>query len=80
MSIQSRPFEFDAPALEALEAYDVDPEMGFMPTTDPVQRLPAGFDAWEEVVPEISALIRGGRLERPRRRRSRRTDWSVSDH
>jgi indoleamine 2,3-dioxygenase len=62
MSIQPQGFAPAPTALQPLATYDVDPEWGFIPTRDPVLRLPSEYDAWEWVVPEISALIRGGRL------------------
>jgi indoleamine 2,3-dioxygenase len=48
----------------SLAHYWVDPVTGFVPGTPPLARLPAAFDAWERVVPEVPALIRARRLRR----------------
>lgn len=42
----------------SLAAYDIDPVHGFVPGSPPLRRLPAAFDPWEALVPDISALIR----------------------
>lgn len=47
--------------LSLLMAYDVSELTGFVPEADPVTRLPS-FEPWEDLVPEISALIRSRRL------------------
>jgi indoleamine 2,3-dioxygenase len=41
-----------------LARYAVDPVTGFVPRTPPLRRLPSAFDAWETLVPEVSAMIR----------------------
>jgi indoleamine 2,3-dioxygenase len=48
--------------LDALPAYGIDAHTGFVPAIDPLERLPAAFDAWEQIAPELSALIRSQRL------------------
>jgi len=45
-----------------LAAYGIDPVTGFAPPEDPLERLPAAFDAWEGVVPIMAPLIRSRRL------------------
>ncbi len=45
-----------------LRDYDVDPERGFLPSTDPLEKLPAGFERWERVAPRVSALLLAGQL------------------
>ena len=51
------PFEMDL-----LREYDVDPERGFLPSTDPLERLPSEFEAWERIAPRVSALLLAGQL------------------
>jgi indoleamine 2,3-dioxygenase len=46
----------------ALEAFDVHPERGFLPATDPLRRLPAAFDAWEETAHRLPKLLVSDRL------------------
>jgi len=48
--------------LQPLAAYDIDQHRGFVPAHDPLARLPGRFDAWEALIPEMSALIRTRRL------------------
>jgi indoleamine 2,3-dioxygenase len=50
--------------MRTLPEYEIDPQTGFVPAVDPLERLHSGFDAWETIVPEISALIRSRRLRR----------------
>ena len=45
-----------------LAAYHIDPVRGFLPARDPLERLPAGFDAWERIAPDLPALLMTGRL------------------
>lgn len=47
--------------LPPLTAYEVSEATGFVPEADPVIRL-SRFDPWEDLAPEISALIRTRRL------------------
>lgn len=49
-------------ALEPLPNYSVDPRTGFVPADDPIDHLPDEFASWEAVVPNMSALLRSGRL------------------
>ncbi|MGE4249683.1 MAG: hypothetical protein AB7F09_09835 [Parvibaculaceae bacterium] len=49
-------------SLAELAAYKIDEATGFVPRDEPLRRLPAAFDAWEEIVPDISGLIRTGAL------------------
>jgi indoleamine 2,3-dioxygenase len=48
--------------LSQLESYDVDGERGFLPRPDPLDCLPKGFDAWEEVGRELPKLMLTGKL------------------
>jgi indoleamine 2,3-dioxygenase len=42
----------------------LDPDRGFLPKTDPLSRLPAAFDPWEEVAAELPKLLAAGSLRR----------------
>ena len=48
--------------VEELARYEVDPARGFLPSRDPLARLPAAFDAWEAVASQVSELLLAGRL------------------
>lgn len=48
--------------LPPLSAYAVSEVTGFVPATDPLDRLPGDYAAWEAIVPHLSALIRSRRL------------------
>ena len=43
-----------------LQQFDVHPLRGFLPESDPLQRLPDLFSPWEELIAELSALINAG--------------------
>lgn len=43
--------------LPELRRYDVDPVRGFLPPEDPLDRLPAGFEPWDELAPKVPALL-----------------------
>lgn len=45
-----------------LAAYQVDPVRGFLPSENPLQRLPPPFNAWEATAHDLSALIMTGRV------------------
>lgn len=45
-----------------LDRYEVDATTGFVPSTPPLLQLDSHFDAWEQVAPDLSALIRSRRL------------------
>lgn len=47
---------------EELARYEVDPVRGFLPSRDPLARLPAAFDAWEATAAQVSELLLAGRL------------------
>lgn len=51
-----------------LSHYQVDPVTGFVPPQPLPDRLPSAFDAWEALVPSLSALIRSRRLRDTLRR------------
>src|SRR5437868_2930813 len=40
----------------------VTPERGFLPEVDPLKRLPAAFDAWEEVAHLLPKLLAADRV------------------
>ncbi len=40
-----------------LATFDVTPERGFLPAQDPLRRLPAGFDAWEQIAGDLPKLL-----------------------
>ena len=44
--------------------YQVDPVRGFLPSQNPVQQLPPGFEAWEHIAANLPALIIAGRLRK----------------
>ncbi|MDT9598871.1 PrnB family protein [Sphingosinicella rhizophila] len=48
--------------LRPLDHYDIDPVTGFVPSADPLERLPPRYDPWEGLVPSIAPLIRSGRM------------------
>ena len=41
----------------SLPDYDVDAVMGFLPSRDPLARLPSGFEPWDALVVELPRLI-----------------------
>ena len=41
----------------APETLEVDPERGFLPSQDPLQRLPRAFDTWEHVAQSLPKLL-----------------------
>lgn len=49
--------------MSLLEEHDVDPKRGFLPRPDPLESLPAGFEAWEALAPRVSALLLAGKLQ-----------------
>lgn len=44
------------------ETYDIHPERGFLPTAEPLRRLPAAFDAWEEAAQNLPKLLVSDRI------------------
>jgi indoleamine 2,3-dioxygenase len=47
-----------------LARFDVHPETGFLPTIDPSMRLPAAFNAWEELARELDKQLIAGTIRR----------------
>ena len=45
-----------------LADYGIDSVTGFVPRDEPLRHLPQAFDPWEEIVPDISGLIRARTL------------------
>lgn len=41
--------------------FDIDPETGFLPSPDPLARLPARWEAWDALGAELPALLLAGR-------------------
>lgn len=48
--------------IKALEMFQVDPERGFLPAHDPLDKLPAAFLAWEEIAHDLPKLLAAGRV------------------
>lgn len=48
--------------IPTLKAFDIDPVHGFLPTEEPLERLPEEFAPWEQIVSETSALLMSSRL------------------
>jgi indoleamine 2,3-dioxygenase len=49
-------------ALAPLAEYDIDPETGFMPRWEPLERFGPGFEPWDELAPLVGHLIRNRRI------------------
>jgi indoleamine 2,3-dioxygenase len=49
-------------AAMTLADYSIDPQFGFLPAQPPLRRLPEAFAAWEQLVPDLSALLRSRRI------------------
>lgn len=49
-------------ALDPLHSYDMDPRTGFMPTWEPLERLGAGFEPWDELAPQVGHWVRNRRI------------------
>ncbi|MBI3304263.1 MAG: hypothetical protein HYZ72_19535, partial [Deltaproteobacteria bacterium] len=45
-----------------LETFHVDPQRGFLPSPDPLDRLPPAFARWEEIARDLPKLLVAGRL------------------
>jgi indoleamine 2,3-dioxygenase len=45
-----------------LDTFPVDPERGFLPSPDPLDRLPAAFARWEEMAHNLPKLLVAGKL------------------
>ncbi len=44
-------------ATEYLAAYDIDMHYGFLPSTPPLQQLPAEFEVWDDIAQQFSGLL-----------------------
>src|SRR5262245_40513322 len=44
------------------EQFDMHPERGFLPATDPLPRLPTAFDAWEEAAHDLPKWLMSDRI------------------
>jgi indoleamine 2,3-dioxygenase len=62
MSTQFSPSQ--SPIALDLATYHVDPQRGFLPTSDPLTQLPPAFTAWEEVGQELPKLLVAGAVRR----------------
>jgi indoleamine 2,3-dioxygenase len=47
-----------------LRDYEIDPDTGFLPASDPLDRLPNDFSPWEEIGRELPKLLMTGRVRR----------------
>ena len=47
-----------------LTDYQVGPVRGFLPSQNPVRKLPSDFEAWEQIAANLSALIMAGKLRK----------------
>ena len=45
-----------------LDDFQVDPERGFLPSADPLKRLPSNFQVWEDAARELPKLLAAGRI------------------
>src|SRR3954447_6786229 len=50
--------------LASIAAPNLDSERGFLPSQDPLTRLPKDFDAWEDVASTLPKLMASDRLRR----------------
>jgi indoleamine 2,3-dioxygenase len=50
--------------LTSIAAPTVDPERGFLPSTDPLKLLPGAFDAWEATAQELPKLLASDHVRR----------------
>jgi indoleamine 2,3-dioxygenase len=48
--------------LEDFSSYQVDPERGFLPSQDPLEKLPKAYEIWDQIGAELSALLVTGKL------------------
>ncbi|MDQ7030167.1 MAG: indoleamine 2,3-dioxygenase [Ardenticatenia bacterium] len=51
------PVSTRSPATVPVYAHPLCPERGFLPSEDPLRRLPAAYDEWEEVAHELPKLL-----------------------
>ena len=49
-------------SLNDFEEYDISEENGFLPSEPPLPRLPAQYDAWEQLLEKLNDLIKKGQL------------------
>ena len=45
-----------------LDEFQVDPDRGFLPSADPIERLPSDFQVWEDTARELPKLLAAGRI------------------
>ncbi len=48
--------------IEDFPSYQVDPERGFLPSRDPLEKLPKVYEIWDQIGAEIPALLMTGKL------------------
>ena len=70
IKLVNRGFDFERQGIEhvtaILQKYDVDPDRGFLPKQDPLQRLPyARYHLWEDLADDLPKLL-GARLGQAR--------------
>jgi hypothetical protein len=50
------------PVLAMLENYGIHPECGFLPSPDPLERLPEEFEAWETMAQGLPKFLISGKV------------------
>ena len=45
---------------QILIKFDVDPDRGFLPSSDPILKLPTKYDAWEDLAENLTAYLNAG--------------------
>ncbi len=56
------PSEISQEARNRLQGFQIDPDRGFLPSSDPLQELPNPFGQWEELAQDMPKLLAAGRL------------------
>jgi len=47
---------------DRLQAFQIDPERGFLPSSDPLRELPSPFGRWDELARDMPKLLAAGKL------------------
>ena len=56
------PSKIPQEARDRLEGFHIDPQRGFLPSSDPLQELPNPFGRWEELARDMPKLLAAGKL------------------
>jgi indoleamine 2,3-dioxygenase len=56
------PSEIPQEARDRLQGFQIDPERGFLSSSDPLQELPNPFGRWEETAQDMPKLLAAGKL------------------